>query len=835
MPTPSFPPTPSVPPLSIGNKPPIALGDIATVNAGSAISIDVLANDSDPDGDSLNLSIVRTSSNGKAEVSHNGTPDNPKDDLITYTPNANFSGQDLFVYRIVDGKGGVAVAKVEVTVDRNRAPIASGDAAMVNAGSSVNINVLANDRDPDGDPLNLSIFKTSDNAKVGVNNNGTPDNPQDDIITYTPNANYSGDDIFLYQIDDGKGGSDVTKVEVTVKANQPPIASGDAASVNAGGSIDINVLANDRDADGDSLSLSIFREAHNGKAAVNNNGTPDNPQDDLITYTPNANYSGDDIFLYQIDDGKGGSDVTKVEVTVKAVNRLPIAIDDRATSHGDTSVKIPVLANDSDPDGDTLILTVLTNGVGGKAEINFNGTFDKADDFITYQPHGDFWDDDSFTYQIDDSRGGTATATVAIDFVNKLPIAIDDSATTDRVTRVNIPVLANDRDPDGDSLTFTVLTKGVGGKAEINFNGTFEKTDDFITYQPHGDFIGSDSFTYQLDDSHGGTATATVNITVNPTNPAPLVLNGTPDPDTLMGAEGDDTINGDGADDLIYGEGGNDFLNGDLGNLDRIFGGIGDDTITDTDGVNEVRGDVGNDSINLTFAEIWDDNINPNDAPYLDNITGGIGNDSITVSMNDFRFFINLKGDEIASSISDGNDVINLLGTYANSVVDMGGGDDTFNGGLGFDSVVGGNANDTLIGGDGNDTLIGGDGNDLVAGNTGYDLLTGGGGEDRFLFKSIGAFNADDFGSDRLTDFTIGTDKILLSQTTFGAITVAEITFVDSDLAVDTSNGLIVYSLATGNLFFNQNGVQIGLGTGALFATLDGTSSLTASDFQIVV
>ncbi|NJL68585.1 MAG: tandem-95 repeat protein [Microcoleus sp. SM1_3_4] len=407
----------------------------------------------------------------------------------------------------------MAVAKVEVTVDRNRAPIASGDAAMVNAGSSVNINVLANDRDPDGDPLNLSIFKTSDNAKVGVNNNGTPDNPQDDIITYTPNANYSGDDIFLYQIDDGKGGSDVTKVEVTVKANQPPIASGDAASVNAGGSIDINVLANDRDADGDSLSLSIFREAHNGKAAVNNNGTPDNPQDDLITYTPNANYSGDDIFLYQIDDGKGGSDVTKVEVTVKAVNRLPIAIDDRATSHGDTSVKIPVLANDSDPDGDTLILTVLTNGVGGKAE--------------------------------------------------------------------------------------------------INFNGTFEKTDDFITYQPHGDFIGSDSFTYQLDDSHGGTATATVNITVNPTNPAPLVLNGTPDPDTLMGAEGDDTINGDGADDLIYGEGGNDFLNGDLGNLDRIFGGIGDDTITDTDGVNEVRGDVGNDSINLTFAEIWDDNINP--------------------------------------------------------------------------------------------------------------------------------------------------------------------------------------------------------------------------------
>jgi Ca2+-binding RTX toxin-like protein len=301
-----------------------------------------------------------------------------------------------------------------------------------------------------------------------------------------------------------------------------------------------------------------------------------------------------------------------------------------------------------------------------------------------------------------------------------------------------------------------------------------------------------------------------------------------------MGAEGDDTIDGDGADDFIDGLGGNDILNGDLGNLDRIFGGTGDDSITDPDGVNDVRGDAGNDSINITFAEIWDDNTNPNDTLRSDDkIIGGIGNDSITIAMNDFRFSIDLKADEIASSNSDGNDVINLLGTYANSVVDMGAGDDTFNGGIGDDSVFGGNGSDTLIGGDGNDTSIGGDGNDQLAGNAGNDFLTGGAGEDGFLFKSIGAFDTADFGSDRLTDFTIGSDKIVFSQTTFGTITAAQIAFVDSDLAVETSNGLIVYSRATGNLFYNQNGAQIGLGTGALFATLDGNPSLTVSDFQI--
>ncbi|MBE9165386.1 tandem-95 repeat protein [Tychonema sp. LEGE 06208] len=952
--------------LAIANQLPVANND-STIVGQNPVNIDVLSNDTDPDGDSLILNIVTNPVNGTVVVNQNNTPDNPKDDFITYTPNIQFNNNvgDSFSYQVSDGQGGTATANVklifspliEVEIPNlknspilfpgtlpilfptptlvifptptpsptptptptptpsptptstvvipptptptptstvvipptptptptstvvipptptptpsptptstavipptptptpsptptstavippaiNKSPIALSDSATVNAGSAIDIEVLANDSDPDGDPLNLSIFKTSDNGKAEVRHNGTPDDPTDDYIAYTPNPDFSGEDVFFYQIDDGKGGVAVTKVEVTVDRNHSPIASGDAATVNAGSAIDINVLANDSEPDGDPLNLSIFRPSNNAKVEVNNNGTPDNRQDDFITYTPNPDFSGQDIFLYQIADGKGGSDVTKVEVTVKAVNKLPIAIDDRATTHRDTAVNIPVLANDSDPDGDPLILTVLTNGVGGKAEINFNGTPDKADDFITYHPHRDFWDDDSFTYQIDDTGGGTATATVTIEFANKLPIAIDDSATTDRITPVNIPVLANDSDPDGDPLILTVLTNGVGGKAEINFNGTPDKADDFITYHPHGDFTGQDSFTYQLDDSHGGTATATVNITVNPiANPpiAPLLLNGTPDPDTLMGAEGDDTINGDAADDFIDGEGGNDLIDGGLGNLDRIFGGTGDDTITDPDGVNDIQGGVGNDSINITFAETWDDNTNPNDTLRSDEkIIGGTGNDSITVTMNDFRFFINLKADEAASSNADGNDVINLLGTYANSVVDMGGGEDTFNGGVGDDSVVGGDGNDTLIGGDGNDTLIGGGGNDLLAGSAGDDLLTGGSGEDRFLFKSNGVFNTADFGSDRITDFTTGTDKILLSQTAFGAITSAKIAFVDSDLAAETSDGLIVCSRATGKLFFNQNGTQIGLGTGALFATIDGTPLLTVSDFLIV-
>ena len=835
---PTFPPSPtptpslSVPPLSIANQPPIAAGDSAIANAGSAIDIDVLANDSDPDGDPLTLSIFKTSDNGKAEVSHNGTPDNPKDDFITYTPNPNFSGPDVFVYQISDGKGGTAVTKVEVTVDPNRSPIASGDAATVNAGSAIDINVLANDSEPDGDPLNLSIFRAASNGKAEVNNNGTPDNPQDDSITYTPNRDFSGDDIFLYQVSDGKGGTAVTKVEVTVDPNHLPIAAGDSAIGNAGSAIDIDVLANDSDPDGDPLTLSIFKTSDNGKAEVSHNGTPDNPKDDFITYTPNPNFSGPDVFVYQISDGKGGTAVTKVEVTVDP-NRSPIASGDAATVNAGSAIDINVLANDSEPDGDPLNLSIFRAASNGKAEVNNNGTPDNPqDDSITYTPNRDFSGDDIFLYQVSDGKGGTAVTKVEVTVkaVNKLPIASADSAIANQDSAIAIDVLSNDSDPDGDPLTLSIATNPSHGQALVKNGIPGAAIGDFILYTPNPNFHGADYLTYQVSDSQGGTATAKVNLTVNPvnTNPpiTPLILSGTPDPDTLMGADGDDTIKDDGADDFIDGQGGNDLINGGLGNLDRIFGGTGDDTITDPDGVNDVQGGVGNDSINITFAETWDNNTNPDDPPSSeDKIIGGIGNDSITITMNDFRFFINIKGDEAASSNSDGNDVINLLGTYANSVVDMGGGDDTFNGGLGDDSVSGG---------DGNDTLIGGDGNDQLAGNAGNDFLTGGDSQDRFIFTSNSAFNTADFGSDRVADFTISTDQILLGQTAFGAITSAQIGFVNSDLEVETSTELIVYSRATGHLFFNQNGAQSGLGTGALFATLDDTPSLTVSDFQIV-
>ena len=257
-------------------------------------------------------------------------------------------------------------------------------------------------------------------------------------------------------------------------------------------------------------------------------------------------------------------------------------------------------------------------------------------------------------------------------------------------------------------------------------------------------------------------------------------INGGAGNDTIDGGAGNETINGGAGNDTINGDAGDDTIDGGAGNNDRIFGGDGNDTIIDPDGVNGAHGKAGNDTINVTFATGWDNDTNPNNGLRSDGkISGGYGDDDITVTMNNSKFFINLRGDEpVTNQPQDGNDVITLLGTYQNSVVDMGGGDDTFNGGVGGDNVSGGNGidilnggagGDKLSGGDGNDSLIGGAGDDLLVGGAGNDTLTGDAGRDRFVL--VAANN----GIDTIVDFMDGEDRIGLSGgLNFGQLNITQ-------------------------------------------------------------
>ena len=191
---------------------------------------------------------------------------------------------------------------------------------------------------------------------------------------------------------------------------------------------------------------------------------------------------------------------------------------------------------DADVGGDTLTIsaTPVTDGANGTLVLNTNGTF-------TYTPDADFNGTDSFVYTLDDGNGGTDTATVTltVNAVNDDPVAAADAFTGDEDTDITGDVLADngsgaDADIDGDTLTIsaTPVTDVANGTLVLNTNGTF-------TYTPDTNFNGTDSFVYTLDDGNGGTDTATVTLTVNAVNDAPVAA-----ADAFTGNE-DTVISGD--------------------------------------------------------------------------------------------------------------------------------------------------------------------------------------------------------------------------------------------------------------------------------------------------
>jgi Ca2+-binding RTX toxin-like protein len=304
--------------------------------------------------------------------------------------------------------------------------------------------------------------------------------------------------------------------------------------------------------------------------------------------------------------------------------------------------------------------------------------------------------------------------------------------------------------------------------------------------------------------------------------------------DTLDGAAGNDTISGDDGNDSLIGGAGNDSLSGGTGN-DTLDGGIGSDTLI---------GGTGNDSyfVDSTLDVVTETSTT---ATEIDSVTSSI---TYTLGANLENLFlsgssvINGTGNTLNNQLT-GNGANNLLsGLAGNDILSGAAGNDTLDGGDGNDSLAGDDGNDSLIGGLGNDTLTGGLGDDILTGGAGVDLLTGGGGTDRFLFDINAIFSASTMGVDGITDFTVGTDKIVLDKTTFtvlrsaasnGFSVAGEFASVADNAAAAVSTAYIVYSRGTGSLFYNQNGSASGLGTGGEFANLSGHPNLTASDFII--
>jgi hypothetical protein len=390
----------------------------------------------------------------------------------------------------------------------NTAPIAVDDNATLDEDAGpTTIQVRDNDTDAEHD--NLYVSEATNGGKGVVSLYGGD-------VRYTPNANANGSDAFTYTISDGFGGNATATVHVTINpVNDRPTVVDDTATFDEdSGAHTINVLANDSDVEGDALAVTQTTDGSKGAVVIAAGGTS-------VTYTPNANANGPDSFTYTVSDGNGGTSTATVRVTINPVNDAPVAVDDSATFDEDADLSlISVLTNDTDVDGDPLQVIAVTNASNGATGFTAGGTA------LKYRPNANFNGSDAMTYTISDGHGGIATAVVhvTVNSVNDPPDAVDDGVGAPiRIGRgagpITIAVLANDTsEPDGpETLQITSVTQGSHGTVAIGAGGAT------LTYDPAGNTVGPDSFTYTISDGHGGLDTATVQVDVARDTTAPVV------------------------------------------------------------------------------------------------------------------------------------------------------------------------------------------------------------------------------------------------------------------------------------------------------------------------
>ena len=444
---------------------------------------------------------------------------------LSYTStDAQFSGDDTFTYVVEDAVGLQSTGTVTVQVQPNQAPVTTADSASVVAGDSVSIDPLANDNDPEGTFLTLlsvtgalegtSVvtryippalaneyqsysyeYATIDdyvNSYYGgwdyyFQNYGNPaDNRM--VVKYTStNSSFNGQEVLTYTVADADGIQSTGNITITVIGNQAPTVVDDSYSVLPGESVILNLLDNDSDPEGSTLSLVSISTPSGGVISqqpdvsqsiwddwINNgqyygygsfedyynsyyNYDGNQPLQYQSVYTPNAGFSGDDFFTYVVADAFGVQSIGSVTVSVQA-NQAPIVVNDSYNILPGESVTLDLLANDSDPEGHALTIQSIDSPAGGTVSLDPDVSQSIWDDWInngqyygyssfedwynsyynyegqqplTYQyvytPGTGFGGADTFNYTVVDSQGATSTGSVTVNVAaNQAPVTVDD-------------------------------------------------------------------------------------------------------------------------------------------------------------------------------------------------------------------------------------------------------------------------------------------------------------------------------------------------------------------------------------------------------------------------
>jgi len=520
----------------------LSVSDTPVITQGSAISVSLnedelfipwvpptlTAVDSDL-GDVLTWSLQTSPSAGVASVV--GTGSSPT--TFTYSPNANWSGQDSFLVGVSDGTTTDSVT-VNLTVTQvNDAPViaegASVSVSMSEEGSPVSwfapgLSAI----DVEGDELTWSISTKPLHGQAVVQ--GVGRNPS--LLTYEPELDFSGDDSFIVSVNDGNTSSFLTVNVSVVNVNDSPV-------IDQGQSIDFIIsedgfpvsgvlpplTVSDSDVDDVYTWTATTKPLHGSIEIIGNSKVLDQ-----LTYVPSPAWSGVDSFVVQVSDGKATDSIT-VQVTVTPVNDSPVIVQGDAITAfmsedgSPVSWAVPELSA-LDEDGDALSWEVLTQPSHGVATVQ--GELSSPSIF-KYEPELDFAGEDSFVISVTD---GHATDSIIVNVivanVNDLPVVDQGESIEVTMSEDGSPIAWNspaltvsDADADG-AISWTILAPANHGVASIAGNGM---TPSSFSYSPPSSWSGGDSFVVQVSDG-SATDSITVNVTVFPVNDPPVITQG---------------------------------------------------------------------------------------------------------------------------------------------------------------------------------------------------------------------------------------------------------------------------------------------------------------------
>lgn len=471
--------------VNCGNTPPVIdtfglVTDTIIFTSNEDATVTYCVSASDPEFDGYDITaIIGSPGLGSISGLANG------DSCFTLVPVPDTTGTSTFMIIICDN-GNVPLCDTAVfvwnVVPGNDRPIALDDIVTTNEDVPVTIPVTTNDTDPEGNPLSILVLS-------GPFNGGAVISGLD--IIYTPAPNYFGPDTIWYQVCDNyvPPGCDTAMVVITVNSvNDAPIALDENLTFsNDTTAITFDVQANDMDIEPGNLTTTIICQPSFGTAVLSGNN---------IVFTPDSTYLGLDTICYMVCDTGApvACDTAYIFLTILNGNEAPIAVADYDTTTLEDTLMFAVLGNDSDPNGHVFTITSLDCGP-------YHGTvtFDSTAGLFTYVPAVAYLGPDTICYVIcDQPPAGPPFCDTTFIFLevlsdNRAPDAVMDTMTIMFNTTSTIDVLANDSDPDGDSLFALIIQLPANGIVLLN-NG-------IATYTPNPTFAGTDSFCYQLCDN----------------------------------------------------------------------------------------------------------------------------------------------------------------------------------------------------------------------------------------------------------------------------------------------------------------------------------------------